>query len=306
MIKESMVQATVGGLHCPCSLARFRGDSLSRQFSIEVVSSDHRSTQTVLNILGCGLSSPILVMLELLPEEILINILSRLEPIEETLTVLPLVCRSWAQTFGPEKDRFWLLLATNILGLTSRGQRRCCRNSKKAFFKRYFQQKVAKLQEADRKVLMLTTKRLANNDCTAYIRKQIKANPGLVNHKVSSHEHRTLLHYACWYGRVKTVQFLVQDDCRASIWELDDSHASPLLIAAWAGKTKVVRLLLSLLLSEDSNRQQDYLNQKGVPPLTSSCGGKGPKTALCWARRKGFIDIVRLLERAGANGMDEE
>ena len=241
-------------------------------------------------------------MLELLPDEVLANILSRLESIEETLTVLPVVCRSWAQIFGSDKDRFWSLLANSILGSASMGQRRRCRNSKKMFFQRYFQQKEAKCREADREILKLAA-RLAKNDCVAHIRKHIKANPNFVHHKVSSHEHRTLLHYASWYGRVKTVQFLVQDDCRASIWELDDSHASPLLIAAWAGKTKVVRLLLSFLSSdaskdEDNNRQQDYLNQKGVPPLTSSCGGKGPKTALCWARRKGFKDIVRLLERA--------
>ena len=29
-----------------------------------------------------------------------------------------------------------------------------------------------------------------------------------------------------------------------------------------------------------------YVNIKGIPPLTSSCGGRGPYTALEWAKRK--------------------
>eukprot|EP00977_Amphora_coffeiformis_P018984 scaffold6829_cov171-Amphora_coffeaeformis.AAC.14 len=84
----------------------------------------------------------------------------------------------------------------------------------------------------------------------------------------------------------------------ASLLMTDDLNATPLLMAAWAGQAGVVRDILVHLRHElrlDPQRMRDYVEQKGTPPLTSSCGGKGPKTALVWAYRKGFKTVVKLL-----------
>ena len=78
----------------------------------------------------------------------------------------------------------------------------------------------------------------------------------------------------------------------------DDLNATPLLIAAWAGHVSAVGVLLKKQVSKA------HLHQKGAPPLTSSCGGHGPKTALDWAQRKQFPEVVRLLKRAGAHVTD--
>jgi hypothetical protein len=48
-----------------------------------------------------------------------------------------------------------------------------------------------------------------------------------------------------------------------------------------------------LFLSRDI---EDGNGRPGVPPLSSSCGGQGAKSALDWARRKGFRKIVTLLQ----------
>lgn len=229
-------------------------------------------------------------MLEQIPAEILVNILSSLDPLEESLRTLPIVCRSWSQTFGPQNTRFWAVLAK------SRNLSIGRRHAKRAFFQRYHQQKRARKNEADQIILQLG-RRLERSDCVAHVRKQLESYPTLVHHRVSLLEHRTLLHLACWRGRTKAVKLLLED-YQASPWELDDSSASPLLVAAWSGHASVVRLLLAQLSSaKNSKKRQAYLEQKGVPPLTSSCGGRGPKTALCWAKRKGFQDVVRLLEK---------
>lgn len=231
--------------------------------------------------------------MERLPEEILVDIVSRLEPLEDSLSNLPCVCRSWSQTFNT--TRFWTLLAKSRN--LSIGRHR--RHAKRSFFQRYFQARKAEKNEADRFIIQLG-KRLERSDCVAYIRKQLSTNSptcSIVHHKVTCWEHRTLLHMACWRGRVKTVKMLLEEHHPASLLELDDSNASPLLLAAWSGHANVVR---ALLVHYSNNKQRHFLNEKGVPPLTSSCGGRGPKTALCWAKRKGFHPVVRLLENAGA------
>ena len=63
----------------------------------------------------------------------------------------------------------------------------------------------------------------------------------------------------------------------------DRGGFTPLLMAAWCGQVDVTRLLLNAGAPIDD---------VGVPPLTSSCGGKGPFDAATWAERKGYDRIV--------------
>ena len=44
----------------------------------------------------------------------------------------------------------------------------------------------------------------------------------------------------------------------------------------------------------------DAASAAGEPPQTSSCGGRGPKPAEEWARRKGYVRIADAIRRAGA------
>ena len=147
-------------------------------------------------------------------------------------------------------------------------------------------------------------RRLRKSDCVSYIRKKLDSTKRItftakmiVNRAVPTLFHRTVLHLACWWGRRKSVQMLLTV-FQASLSITDDLNATPLLIAAWAGQTGVVKDILIHLRQElqfDPHKLRDYLEQRGAPPLTSSCGGKGPKTALVWAYRKGFKNVTHLI-----------
>eukprot|EP01045_Picozoa_sp_COSAG04_P026835 COSAG04_NODE_3807_length_2511_cov_2.242537_2_plen_75_part_00 len=58
------------------------------------------------------------------------------------------------------------------------------------------------------------------------------------------------------------------EDCGADVNATDDHGFSPLLMAAWAGRLAVVEWLLT--------RDDVELGLEGVPPQSSSCGGRGP------------------------------
>jgi hypothetical protein len=265
-------------------------------------------------------------MLDRLPEEILVHILTIIiseqqqQPLEDVVKDLSCVCRSWSQMLDstPQRDRFWMLLATSQ-GF-SIGHRRSRNTAKKMFFRRYREVQQAKKHDMDKKIHKLA-RRLEKNDCVALIRKSIStvtpsssptttisSSTSIVHRAVPSMDHRTLLHLACWWGRIKTVKMLL-NDCQASLFVQDDLNATPLLMAAWAGHSTVVQVLLTHLkgrqccgpeedLPQTKLLLQDYIHQKGIPPLTSSCGGRGPKTALVWAYRKKFPVVVKLLMQA--------
>ena len=90
-----------------------------------------------------------------------------------------------------------------------------------------------------------------------------------------SHGGATLLHLAALHNRTRCVRVLV--DFSADVDALDDLNMSPLAVGAWAGNEQVVRMLLDAGASLDA---------RGIPPMSSACGGKGPYTAEEWARRK--------------------
>ena len=272
-------------------------------------------------------------LLDELPEEILLRIIFQLDysSLEIALTNLPRVCRNWNKAFSSDKRCVWTGLAHRFgvrVGkrqLSKSGSRHGLKHS---VWKRKQELDAAKRVQHDAMVWEIW-KKLRASDCVAWTRKRLlkrnnKNNSEpigvrvLVDHRVRSLEHRTVLHLACWCGRNRTVGMLL-DEFAADIFVRDDLDATPLLIAAWAGHASVVRLLLKRLrlpppqttttlttttttTIELTRTQQQllfsYLNQKGAPPLTSSCGGRGSKTALCWAKRKEHWEVVRLLEQA--------
>jgi hypothetical protein len=117
-----------------------------------------------------------------------------------------------------------------------------------------------------------------------------------VNHRLVLHSGRTVAFFAAWMGRLKTLQRLVVE-FGADLSQEDDNDFSPLAVAAWAGQDKIVRWIVEL----SGHPYGDPL-RRGVPPMTSSCGGKGPFTPLEWVRRKkvpGWRGIEKTLLMAG-------
>ena len=95
----------------------------------------------------------------------------------------------------------------------------------------------------------------------------------------------TLLHVASRRNRRETVRELIQIGADLDIQ--DENGLTPLAGASWAGHIKCV---FDLLYAGADLRPQ------GTPPMTSSCGGKGPYDAETWAQRKGLVEIVKILE----------
>ena len=81
-------------------------------------------------------------------------------------------------------------------------------------------------------------------------------------------------------GRLKTLQRLAWT-FGANLSQEDDNGFNPLAVAAWAGQERVVRWIVCA-----SGCCYGNVSCRGMPPMTSSCGGKEPLTALEWVRRK--------------------
>ncbi|KAJ8601103.1 hypothetical protein CTAYLR_007829 [Chrysophaeum taylorii] len=127
------------------------------------------------------------------------------------------------------------------------------------------------------------------HDPAARVTRLVRASPSIAFHRLKFFEDRTLSMLAAWQGRRRSLQVLI--DAGADPDAADARNFSPLLFAAWAGRARVVRYLLGIIPGVDLERQ-------GEPPKTSSCGGRGSKTALEWAARKGYPHIIRALVAA--------
>lgn len=244
-------------------------------------------------------------MLNDLPQGALLNIISWLYPLEIALETIPCVCRPWCNALDSTRGSFWRGLATlHGLVLPAKQGRsystRLAADPKRAFRKRRMEHAQAKSVAADR-LMWAIWKKLHSSDCVALVhRTLLRANLECpIDHPLRFYENRTLLMLACWRGRSRVVLLLLSNG--ASPYSRDDRGATPLLMASWAGRTAVVKLLLQQLEAVTKLNRQRLLDERGGSPMTSSCGGRGSKTALCWAERKGFHGIVRLLERAGAD-----
>ncbi|KAJ1448081.1 hypothetical protein M885DRAFT_574892 [Pelagophyceae sp. CCMP2097] len=151
----------------------------------------------------------------------------------------------------------------------------------------------AEAADLDREAWALWLK-LHAGDCAAKVRKVLDATPKLATHKITFFADRTLAFLAAWRGRPRALRVLA--DAGADLLAGDTADCTPLIVAAWAGRhTCVAELLHHPAVHADAARI-------GEPPQTSSCGGKGPKTALDWATRKGFVRIQNLLRVHGLAG----
>lgn len=113
-------------------------------------------------------------------------------------------------------------------------------------------------------------------DAVGKLRRMLDADPELdPNTPLPTFAHATLLHLAARRGRLQCVRELVERG--ADMDAVDADSFTALAGAAWAGCLSVVRFLV------ESGARFDIA---GVPPMTSSCGGKGPYTAEVWAERK--------------------
>lgn len=149
-------------------------------------------------------------------------------------------------------------------------------------------QRISARQRADRACWQLWID-MHKADVASRVSKAVTADRTLANHRIAFFEHRTLAMLAAWRGRRRCFETLLAHG--AEVDAADDRDFSPLLFAAWAGHSKLVRVII---------KHHVNLSRTGEPPQSSSCGGRGPKTALEWAKRKGHASIVRDLERAAA------
>lgn len=117
--------------------------------------------------------------------------------------------------------------------------------------------------------------------------------------RITFYGNRTVAMLAAWRGRLRTVRLLLEDwgsDPNAA----DDNGFTPLLMAAWAGHLEVVNYLIGSTLW-----QVDFM-ARGIPPMSSSCGGKGPFTAFTWAERKGFHEVASTIRWAMDNTVEAQ
>ena len=179
------------------------------------------------------------------------------------------------------------------------------------FFSCFRAQQLATRQLNDRRTWALVQV-LRERDAAASMRRELDRKPALpLAHRLelaTHHGHATLLHATARYGRLACARLLLQrgdegqrgdqglHSCKGSsgnelLEALDGGGFTPLMMAAWCGHLSLVNLFLA---------HSSPLSPKGVPPMTSACGGKGPFDAETWAERKGFSRVARAIRDAGS------
>ena len=226
-----------------------------------------------------------------LPDDALALILQQLHPVD--ILRASSTSRTW--WLNAPRPHLWRAVATSFgveLPATHRagGSTRLSANLRRAFFLSYVRVKKAERIATERAVWQIWLK-LHRSDCEALVKKAHCQHPLLAEHRISFYADRTLLMLAAWRGRVRVVRFLLEQ-CGADVNAADDLGMTALMMAAWSGRLQVVRYLLT-----DAPARPD-LTPTGIPPQSSSCGGRGPFTAEVWATRKGFAAIAKLLQAA--------
>ena len=153
----------------------------------------------------------------------------------------------------------------------SRIATRNSRNLKMAFFKGVCARRRAVHALADREVWQIWMT-MHTRDCPAAVRRLINTHPEVqLSHALSFYGQRTLAMLAAWRGRLRTLQEVVKRGGSRCLATADEGGFTPLCFAAWAGHRHVVAWLVE--------QPEVVFDQEGIPPLTSSCGGRGPHTA---------------------------
>ena len=143
-------------------------------------------------------------------------------------------------------------------------------NLKMAFLRGFAAKQRALDALADREIWQMWMAMHAR-DSPASVRRLAQKHPDIpLTHALRFYGHRTLAMLAAWRGRLRMLQEVAAMAGPASLTVADDGGFTPLCFAAWAGHDSVVSWLVA---------QGVPLDAQGVPPLTSSCGGRGPFTA---------------------------
>jgi hypothetical protein len=234
-----------------------------------------------------------LFQLAALPDDAVALVLQRLHPMD--MLRASAVSRGWR--LAADRPHLWRTVAVEFnveLPAPRRrgGATRLSANLMRAFFSGYVRVKKAERLETERAAWRIWLK-LHRSDAVALVKKEHVQHPLLASHRIRFYAERTLAMLAAWRGRTRVVAFLLED-CSADIDAQDDLGFTPLMMAAWAGRTATVKYLLNDAPS------QPKLSLAGIPPQSSSCGGRGPFTAEVWARRKGFDAIANMLQAAAA------
>eukprot|EP00038_Savillea_parva_P012130 m.202447 g.202447 ORF g.202447 m.202447 type:complete len:247 (-) comp21775_c0_seq1:192-932(-) len=233
-----------------------------------------------------------------LPDELLVVLLCDL-PLRDIANASA-VCRSWY--LDCDRIGLWAALG-HAYGVKlpragpNRQSTRQSSNPKMAFFKSVTAKNRADKALLDRIVWSIWLN-LHRRDCAGFVRRAMANSPGRFGHRLLTHRlafygGRSLAMLAAWRGRLRTLKLVHAHAGLHPLTEEDDHGFSPLAFAAWAGHRHVVMWLVA---QEGIN-----LTASGTPPMTSSCGGRGPYTADVWAERKGFHDIADLIRRVVAS-----
>lgn len=226
--------------------------------------------------------------LELLPDEVLALVLSRLDLAD--LRRLACVCSRWDLSSRPA---LWYSLAAahqvQMPRLSVRHELRSKANPRASYFASCARRASRRAQLADKAIWEVWIK-LHRTDCVSSLRATIGGLQLDVNHQLRFYFGASLSHLAARKGRLRCIRAL-QEEFQADLNLRDDGGFTPLTMAAWAGHKRVVRYLLAC---------GALTHLKGVPPTTSSCGGVGPYSAEEWASRKGFLSIARAIRMAAS------
>lgn len=227
-----------------------------------------------------------------LPDDALALVLSQMHPVD----ILRASSTSRGWRLAAPRPYLWRTVALSFhieLPPPRRpgGSTRLSTNLKRAFFTSYVRAKKTERMETERAAWQIWLA-LHRSDCVALVKKSYRRHPQLATHRISFYADRTLATLAAWRGRVRVLAFLLEK-CGADVNAADELGFTALMMASWAGRLATVRYLLT-----DAPIRPD-LTLIGIPPQSSSCGGRGPFTAEVWAQRKGFGAVSKLLQAAG-------
>ena len=255
-----------------------------------------------------------------LPDDALSLVLRHLSSKE--LVAASATCKNWY--LAPDLS-VWVGLASKFgvvlptAGGARRQNTRLSTNLKRAFFAGLARVRKVEALQCDRMAWKIWLA-LHKADGVTGVKRAVAALPKLASHRISFYEGRTLAMLAAWRGRLGVLQFLVEQ-CGADPDAEDQLGFTPLMMAAWANRPAVVKYLLQLgwetrqtaprgevittpvpvmasTIQARAGLPRVRLDTEGRPPLSSSCGGKGSKTALAWAHRKGNHECVYYLIHA--------
>ena len=80
--------------------------------------------------------------------------------------------------------------------------------------------------------------RMHRNDCSTFLARALREDPGIVHHGLDFFAGRTLLFLAAWRDRPKCVKMLLNRGASPEV--TDDLGCSPLIVASWAGAVEAV------------------------------------------------------------------